>query len=438
MKNKDTAKTRKKIILPSIMSIFTLLACGTATFAWFTIVRPKMDIGTISGNLDYISIDKVSAYRYVYPFYEGSNTFIDYDKDAQGNDKGKLKGFVLEDNSLSEPKAPSEATYSSSAPYCLIGDEVFNGRSGKDYSTDAGWPLYMDSASSSSGGTVYSAKDVVLSKGASFAVMKKPDGGSLVQRNEGTYTDCKDCFKATGNSIQCLVAGLYDIFVTEASDGTPSLEIRKSTSRKDKDSAIVGRTLFDPTYAKINNVDGAEAIYTQKTLVVFDISLTIKKQDNPIDFSLDVNRFDIAGKDIPRVDPEDKSVEKESSYLYASDFRDYRYKDVTERGNRTGSDAIWNAFHSENDYFTKNGDRITVNEEGRHAFSKDQSSLSLRESTQVTDYFKDTQRRILVAVDFNPERVDYFFAVNRLGREYSLLRDYTFYFSCTQHKEAKQ
>ena len=62
-----------------------------------------------------------------------------------------------------------------------------------------------------------------------------------------------------------------------------------------------------------------------------------------------------------------------------------------------------------------------------------QSNLKIIPDTAVDNYETNTKKRILIAIDFNPERIEYFFESNRLGREYSLLRDYTFYFNCRQH-----
>ncbi len=123
-------KNRKKIILSTIRTVFTLLSCGRATFAWFTVFRPKADVGTVSGNLEYITIDRVSAYRYVYPFYEGSNVFIDYDKNPDGSDKGELKEFILQNEEERTVPSSINIDYKSNAPYCIVGDSVFNGGGG--------------------------------------------------------------------------------------------------------------------------------------------------------------------------------------------------------------------------------------------------------------------------------------------------------------------
>lgn len=420
MKSNRKRKNGKKVVLSTVMTIFTLLSCGMATFAWFTVTRPKADIGTISGNLDFISIDRVSAYRYVYPFYQGSNIFIDYDKNPDGSDKGKLKEFVLQDKNENAYSSAYHVDYGSTAPYCIIGDSVFNGRKGKDFSTDEGWPLYQDSSSSS---LTYSAKDVVLSKGASFVVAKKDS--SVISSFE---TTSEGCLSRKNGVIFCQKAGLYNFTVSDE-----KLTIEESLSRRDKDSAIIGRTRFDPTYAKINNVDGAKAIYSQNTCIIFDIGLTIRKQDNPIDFSLTINRFDLDNANHPsRVDPKTKEVGKESSYLYASDFRDYRIHDVSS--SEVTSSSAWDSFHQEKDYYSETEQGIVPSLDGRFVFDdKKQSNLKIIPDTAVDNYETNTKKRILIAIDFNPERVEYFFESNRLGREYSLLRDYTFYFNCRQH-----
>ncbi len=246
-------------------------------------------------------------------------------------------------------------------------------------------------------------------------------------------TASKNCFSSENGLILCKKAGLYDFSISN-----DILTIEESLSRRDKDSAIVGRTRFDPTYAKINDVEGAKAIYSQNTCIVFDVGLTIKKQDNPVDFSLAINRFDLDGSNKPsRVDPKTKEVEKESSYLYASDFRDYRVKDVSSSD--VNKETAWNLFHKQSDYYSENEGSVVPSAEGRFAFQdKEESKLYLIPDTEVKDYSKDTKMRILIGIDFNPDMVEYFFSSIRLGREYSLLRDYTFYFNCRQHIQKEE
>ena len=60
------------------LGIGNVVAITITTVAWFTLNTKESKIQMVSGDLG-VEIEKVTAYKYVYPYYKNSNEFIDYD-----------------------------------------------------------------------------------------------------------------------------------------------------------------------------------------------------------------------------------------------------------------------------------------------------------------------------------------------------------------------
>ena len=83
--------SRLKIVLATACAVFSLFSTMFASYAWFMVRNPSVRIDTITGDMS-ISLKRVSVYRYVYPFYSGSNTLIDYQSPKAG-----VREYVLKD-----------------------------------------------------------------------------------------------------------------------------------------------------------------------------------------------------------------------------------------------------------------------------------------------------------------------------------------------------
>ena len=74
-----------------LLAIGNIVGVSVATIAWFGINNRESNIDMVSGDLD-VEINKVTAYKYVYPYYPNSTEFINYDT------VGIVKKYILEDH----------------------------------------------------------------------------------------------------------------------------------------------------------------------------------------------------------------------------------------------------------------------------------------------------------------------------------------------------
>ena len=82
-----------KIIGFSLLIAGSVGAVTMTTLAWFNLTAKESKIKMVTGDLN-VEINKVSAYKYVYPYYKNSTEFVDYDAE------GVIKKYVLEDHVL--------------------------------------------------------------------------------------------------------------------------------------------------------------------------------------------------------------------------------------------------------------------------------------------------------------------------------------------------
>ena len=81
--NKKTADGSKKIGIGKIIGLSAILvgnlgSIAAISIAWFSLASSgNSQLSMVTGDLD-VNIKKVTAYKYIYPFYEGSSDFINY------------------------------------------------------------------------------------------------------------------------------------------------------------------------------------------------------------------------------------------------------------------------------------------------------------------------------------------------------------------------
>jgi|GEM_PF-1176528 len=332
----------KKAGLLAVLALVNTFAISAVSVAWFITVSKKTDFRAFSGDLN-VNVDKVTAYKYVYPYYEKSTEFIDYEASP------KLKGYTIEDRELEETNHltdvtfapvtnvtlddPADGSYSpsdkpSNGPrsvyfngsydltFCLVGNSLFTGVPSEPWSNHTA--TYFPSSALPT-----TTKNVVLSAGAEFTLFDNArcQSRSEVDPETGdpvTYYDCKyfpmtglspqnkdgsassdtSCFQLLpgGVGVKCLKSGIYDITY---SSGSLSLAMSDRN-----DDAIIGNNILDPTKIKIDYSRGDSgydslsaylptAIKQQMTMVVFDVELSFVNA-NPVAAGLLVRRADSA------------------------------------------------------------------------------------------------------------------------------------------------
>ena len=386
--NKLSSKT--KIIAMTSLTIVTLFSAFCASFAWFRVIHPNTDVIATAGNLD-IRLTRLSAYRYVYPFFEGSNTYIDYSKE------GKVKEFVLSDTDSSENTLPkAETTTELGESLYLVGDKSFLGYEETDteFLPSSGLKFFT-----STDGNTYTISDFTLSSGSIFAI-KDSEGKNLkvpLTENKSIQSLDMGYYKATE-------AGIYD-FRIQKNGSAVSFTISKKSR---DDNAILGMTVFDPTYALLKGEKGATAIYNQNTCLIFDITLDVENQGHSFSIDSRVKRqsttaeFPLSKYITYRFLQKDSIPDNKSAF----DYFHPEYTDAEEKaGYNTGTDV--------------------------RKFEDGKDTLELVSST-LSSTSEKTSVRFYIAIDYDPTKIDTFFAESNLGRTYDLPRDFTFFFYVQQ------
>ena len=387
--------SRLKIVLATACAVFSLFSTMFASYAWFMVRNPSVRIDTITGDMS-ISLKRVSVYRYVYPFYSGSNTLIDYQSPKAG-----VREYVLKDEEegkeFSEPTLTEEENVLSN--YYIVGDSTFLGTNDlEEYRTSSGIILSSDGI----------ANGVVLSKGAHIAIRKGNEFVSFheVHIPEGIVS-CSD----SSSFFEATEPGIYD-FKVVSNGSLPSLTVTKV---KRDDDAIVGMTLFDPTLAKFNNQDPATAIYSQNTCLIFDVSLLVKSDGHDFTLKLDAIRGErnlLNNTNLPLSDYVGFRIQNPDGSMDAKKIFHLFHPDKLDTEGQKN-------YNSDSSSFETNSTSMNVSE---IPFASD-SETSIQDETSI---------RLCIAVDYKPALMDGFFQSENLGRQFQLYRDFSFYFSSQQ------
>lgn len=390
---------KHKIIAATMFAIFSLFSTMCACFAWFTINNPSIKFETVSGDMS-ISVKKVSAYRYVYPYYTGSNSFIDYQAEAS------IKEYIIlndSNESFQTPDTSAVTEDTNNNSYYIVGDKTFIGTDKfEEYQTSSGIIFATK-------GDSLVADGVPLSKGAHLAITK--NNKDFFQFKNITSNNNENISTKENKFITINRAGIYDFEMNKN-----SLTLNR---RQREDDAILEMTIFDPTYALLQGQGDSKAvaIYNQNTCLIYDILIDVKNDTHDFELTLDAKRNLISGK------------ENLSNYVTL------RTKEETE-DIRTG-DEIYNLFHDPN--LTEEEKKIYNTGDDVKVFNanEDKSTLFQKEYSSTA---KQTSVHLYIAIDYDPNRIGYFFNQDKLGREYELMRDFGFYFTSKQKtgKESKK
>ena len=462
----NTNRTKKKTIGMIAVSIGNLAAITAGTFAWFVVYSRSTGIELASGDLN-VEVNKISAYKYVYPFYDKSTEFVDY------NAAGTVTKYVLQDTNYDEYTTTSPTctiTLGSSAGsvstnsaethsqtsiyygdntnfrYYLIGDETFNGVSNKDWYLSAGHAFAnVSNISDSNSATL---ENVVVSEGSSFILFDK----STISNSDCTYLtyfsikESNTCFSITDNKITCLQTGIYTFTYS-----TSGLTI--TTQSRDDDS-IIGNNCMDPTMITVDYVGSADKS-TYKTLASY-VPTAIQRQNTmvilDVELKYNVANDVLAGLKIVRNEANDKSIhnlankyndttnnltgyvsEENRNALNASDF--YSFYAVFTKTAITDGDSLYTAMHYPTDQEVNNTPIFSKFPNGETFQTSVDCTLNLKENTDsltIPANNSDQTYHCYIGIEYDYEYSQYFLNEKRLGNTYLLDRDFGFYFTATQ------
>lgn len=481
-----TTKTGKVIGFVSL-GIGNVAAITITTVAWFNLSDSESKIKMVSGDLG-VEVQKVTAYKYVYPYYAKSTEFIDYDS------PGTIKKYILEDHistydsqvyddiSITSDDATvtlgtrfegTSTNNSNSASstnvyvpndvtpefrYYLIGDGLFCG-------VESSWSIsdaYAFGLTTSVTENTHAIIDnVVVSAGASFALLDVTSQSgyaynyfpiSSIAESSSPFRILDSNEDGVGDTLLCLRSG---IFTFTYSPNQLKIELRTSDGGQRKDVSVITNNSLDPTKISIDYAGSVDhetyatiesyvptAIYNQNTTVVLDVQLNYKSHPNPIDAGLTVSRTSDTSNSIYNVTNRYESTtynlngyvdERHQNLLRASDF--YNFYAKFTKTPYADTAAIWAALHrvgdNESEKFLNNGQSYERNITCTLHLKENDDSLLLPASASDSVY------HCYIAIEYDYEHcASFFLNKNRLGKTYLLDRDFGFLFTGTQHRES--
>ncbi|MCR5491932.1 MAG: hypothetical protein K6F32_07390 [Bacilli bacterium] len=455
-------KSIRKIVAVTALVIGNLASVAIGTIAWFSAAMARSNIDTVAGDLN-VDIQKVTAYKYHYPYYKNSNDLLNY------YEEGSVKSCVIEDKDFpNDPNfasqtvitlgAKSSGAYTATQAgtrgairyvndenfqYFLIGDESFSG--GADpWSTKNGV-----SFSSSLGVETSPAvrENVVIPVGAEFILfdarnIAEPDGsgsGTCYYFSSPAISGDHQRFEivdADGvKTIRCKKSGIYSL--TYAYDDGRSTYTLTIDASPRSDGAIIGNNMLDTTLISLENngsVTDAQfsaGIHRQMTTVILDVEIKYKNASEIVAglkvFRQSADAFDYEGdgNTTGYVNESQRNALRASDfYVFYPLFSDVAFEDKS---------ALWSALHldqaanSSGHYskFSGAGSQITC----ELNFGGNISSAEISPSQESVFH-------CYIAIDYDYQHCSYFTNGERLAKIYKLDRDFGFYFTGTQIGEA--
>ena len=485
---------RGRIVGLGLLIIGNATAVSIATLSWFNMDVRKSKIEMVSGDLG-VEINKVTAYKYVYPYYKNSTEFIDYDAE------GTVKKFILEDHTLNfnnqdiddisisndnatvtlgtkETGTSTTSSASASASnvyipaanyvpefrYYLLGDDLFCGVT-DSWSLPASYAFGLREDVTNEKHA--NLDNIVVSAGSSFRLLEALE---VVQAGQRAYlynyfpiesiAESSSAFRVIdddtdghGDRLLCLRSGIYS-FSYSPDQLSITLHTRNSGARKD--ISVITNNSLDPTKVSIDyagSVDKTDyptiesymshAVYNQNTSLILDVELNFKNA-NEVDASLQIERTDADSTSIYNL--ADKYADTDhnligyvdanhQNMLRASDFYNF-YAQFTQTPYASTS-ALWTALH-------RVGDANSQKFANGETYDKTiDCTLNLKEVSDSTviaannpDSLVDNIYHCYIVIEYDYEHSTYFLDKNRLGKTYMLDRDFGFHFFGIQHKEA--
>ena len=227
------AKNRRKFYLFAGISLANILGISAASIAWFDVVSKSASIDAVSGDLN-VSIEKVTVHKNVYPFYENSTEFINYES------PGEIKSYVAQDaggvnftlnsnvgtcHTGETVGSVSDIQYQTddASLYYLVGNASFSGE-GSLWSTSSGRAFTSrDEVSENVGATL---KGTVLNAGDEFILFNLESiNNTAFTRYSYQTAQINRAFEYTYDEgetnprLKCLKSGTYDFVFYPITDG---------------------------------------------------------------------------------------------------------------------------------------------------------------------------------------------------------------------------
>ena len=337
-----------KIIGFSLLIAGSVGAVTMTTLAWFNLTAKESKIKMVTGDLN-VEINKVSAYKYVYPYYKNSTEFVDYDAE------GVIKKYVLEDHVLKYnntdvddiainsddatvtlgtryggstsdyyttnqnaassskvciPELEDYTLYKPEFRYYLIGDDLFCGVDNSWSLTDGYAFAKKDTVSAQAPAVL---DNVVVSAGSSFRLLEAIIDNttysynyyplSSISESASPFRIVDDNDDEVGDRLLCLRSGIYKFTF---SPNQLKIELRTKDAGARKDISVISNNSLDPTKVSIDYAGSVShstyptidsyvptAIYEQNTMLILDVELNFVNP-NPVDIDLKIKRTDIS------------------------------------------------------------------------------------------------------------------------------------------------
>ena len=469
------------------LGIGNVVAITITTVAWFALNDKESKIQMVSGDLD-VEINKVTAYKYVYPYYKNSTEFIDYDS------PGTVKKYALEDHTISYDEhnvdeitissdkatitlgtkfvGTSTTTSENASPlnvylptspyvpefrYYLIGDDTFCG-------VEDSWHIESAFAFGLRENVTNERKaiidNVVVSAGSSFTLIDAMENGNTysyhyfpidsIAESASPFRIIDSDDDQVGDTIYCLRSGIYTFTY---SPNQLEIELRTSDGGQRKDYSVIINNSLDPTKISIDYAGSVNhstyptidsyvptAIFNQYTTLILDVELNFKNT-HPVDVGLEVNRLDATSNSIYNTPNKyQDTVYNRTGYvdknhvnpLRASDF--YNYYAKFKQTPYASTSALWTDMHRVGD----NNSQKFLNDTSYDKTIDCTLHVDGLDSIAVPASTTDNIYHCYIAIDYDYEHSIYFLDKNRLGKTYILDRDFGFHFYGIQHTESQR
>lgn len=470
----------------ALLAFVNVTAVAVASIAWFAQIGKESRIAMVSGDLN-VDIKKITAYKYVYPFYKYSTEFIDYDNG------GQVKKYIIEDHTLTYSYTENEevitqnvdditfssnsATINLSSPiiggysstesgvlsstnihypdsdefrYYLVGDNIFNATDNHPWSTTSAVAFANRSDVTNDSPAI--TTNVIISAGSTFILFDSKGAKSNACKyfKYNSISESGSPFRIidNGERIKCLRSGIYTI---THKPGILKIDLRQTADNK-IDIAVINNNPLDPTKISIDYAGGVydksrpidyylpDAIYNQNTMVILDVELFFKN-GSEIDLNLTVKRKD---KNITRSmydygysDTTHNLIgyvnENQQNLLNASDF--YSFYALFTGTPYATTQSLWDGVHNLDNVNQRS--KFVINRE--KGFDRETPcTIYTKENNDSTVISPNSSGRIYhcyIGIDYDSSYIKYFLNEKRLGKTYLLDRDFGFHFSGIQHLE---
>lgn len=488
-KGEATGIVNRKLIGIFGLALGNLVSVFAISIAWFGMASSSADsnVNMVTGDLN-VKINKVTAYKYVYPFYRNSTTYVDYDA------TGSIKRYIIENNVDYSDVAPlvDDATITLGPKvsgtistdgagilsqtrihypryddfrYYIVGDSTFCGDDTHAWSTNQSTP-FVEKADPSNEEPVVVA-NVLVPIGSKYVLFdRKTVSGSNCQYLTYVSATENSPFKVIdfdeergyGTALECVKSGVY----TFSYNGS-SISITKQSV-----SSVVSNNYLDATMVKLkwdaeqairqeynNQIEKYMAVQAniQKTMLILDVELDYQNV-NKVRASLQIER-DKPKKANYITDLQDgydnTSAYSESTELNASDFYSFYSVFVSEEDalDASSSDAdnneLWETMHKQSNA-TDTIDAIESPAFSKFPKTSYESLIDCRLHKADLSVASDSDLEIepsnvtkiyhcYIGIEYDYDYSVFFTHRNRLSKTYRLPRDFSFHFTGVQVTE---